>query len=318
MTWKVLVTPRTFGKTDPVPREMLIKAGCEVVPNPFGRMLTEDELISLGGDVDGIIGGLDPFTRRVMENCRNLKAISRYGVGVNNVDLEYASARGIMVTNTPGANSAAVAELAIALIMAAARKVCCSDRAIRQGVWKQYHGMQLSGKTIGIVGTGQIGRETAELARGLRMKVLCNDIMPNRDWASAIGAEYVKLERLIRESDYVSVHVPYNEDTHHLISSEQFASMKQSAIVVNTARGGIIDETALCEALASGRIAGAALDVFETEPPSGSPLLAMDNVVLTSHIGAHTQEAVENMGRMAAQNLIMCLSGATPANVVTN
>lgn len=317
MTWRVLVTPRTFGKTDPVPIEMLMKAGCEVVLNPFGRLLSEDELISLGGDADGIIGGLDPFTRRVLEGCPRLKAISRYGVGVNNVDLAYATARGIVVTNTPGANSSAVAELAIALIMAAARRVCCSDRAIRQGSWRQYHGMQLSGKTIGIIGTGQIGRETAELAKGLRMKVLCNDIMPDREWAAAIGAEYVDLARLIRESDYVSLHVPHDENTHHLISTEQFAAMKPSAMIVNTARGGIIDEAALCEALAKGWISGAALDVFEAEPPLGSPLVSMDNVVLTSHIGAHTQEAVENMGRMAARNLITCLEGAAPANVVT-
>ncbi len=184
MTWRVLVTPRTFGMTDPVP------------------------------------------------------------VGVNNVDVAYAAARGILFTNTPGANSSALAELAIALMMAVSRRVCSSDRAIRGGVWKQRPGMQLGGKTVGIVGTGQIGRETAELARGLRMKVICTDIVPNRDWAAAAGAEYVHLEQLIRESDYISLQVPYGESTRHLIFTEQFATMKPSAIIVNTSRGGIIDEAA--------------------------------------------------------------------------
>ena len=316
MTAKILVTPRTFGKTDPVPMRMLSEAGCEVVVNPYGRQLSEDELVELIADVDGVIAGLDPYTRRVMEHGSKLKVISRYGVGVNNVDLDYATARGIMVTNTPGANSSAVAELTIALLMAASRHVCTSDRAIRQGMWKQYHGSQVRGKTIGIIGTGQIGKETAELALGLRMNVLCNDIVPDREWAAKVGAEYVDLSELVSKSDYVSLHVPYSEGTRHMLSTRELAMMKPSAILVNTARGGIVDEAALYEALVKGTIAGAALDVFEVEPPVGSPLLELDNVVLTSHIGAHTQEALQNMGRMAVANLLAGLKGGKPANLV--
>lgn len=316
MTVKVLVTPRTFGKSDPVPLTMLEEAGYEVITNPYGRTLSEDEMVRLVQDVDGVIVGLDPISRRVLDHGLRLKAISKYGVGVNNIDVDYANRKGIMVTNTPGANSSAVAELTLGLLMAACRRICISDRGIRQGKWAQHPGFQLEGKTIGIIGTGQIGKQVAERAIGLRMAVVCNDIHPDYDWARQVGATYVGLPKLLCCSDFISLHIPLEDETYHLMSAEQFAMMKPSAVLVNTARGGIVDESALYNALIHSQIAGAALDVFECEPPNGSPLLTLDNVVMTSHIGAHTQEAVENMGRMAAANLLQCLKGLIPKCIV--
>ncbi len=316
MNKKILVTPRTFGKADPVPMQMLKEAGCEVISNPYGRLLTEEEISELIQDVDGIIVGLDPLNASVLSKAERLKAISKYGVGVNNIDLEYATERGIIVANTPGANSLAVAELAIGLMFAVSRRICVSDRNIRQGKWQQYPGLQIKGKTIGLIGTGQIGRHTGELARGLGMEVICFDLYPNEEWAESIDAKYVTLQEIITDADFISIHVPLTDDTYHLISSKELDQMKPSAAIINTARGGIIDEQALYEALKDGKIAGAGLDVFETEPLTDSKLLELDNVVLTSHIGAHTREATENMGRLAAANLLTILRGDIPKYVV--
>ena len=316
MKKKILVTPRTFGKADPVPIEMLREAGCEIISNPYGRLLTEEEMSELIQDVDGVIVGLDPLNASVISKAQRLKAISKYGVGVNNIDLDYASERGIIVANTPGANSLAVAELAIGLIFAVARRICTSDRNIRQGRWQQYPGLQIKGKTIGLIGTGQIGRHTGELARGLGMEVICYDLYPDEEWAESIGAKYVALQEIITDSDFISIHIPLTDDTYHLISSSELDQMKPSAVIINTARGGIIDEEALYEALKDGEITGAGLDVFEAEPLTDSKLLELDNVVLTSHIGAHTRESTENMGRLAAANLLAILRGEIPKYAV--
>ena len=309
MSYKVLVTPRTFGKSDPVPLAMLEEAGCEIVANNLGRMMTEAELAELIVDVDGVIAGLDPFTEDVLSKAGKLKAICRYGVGVNNIALDYAKNKGIAVANTPGANSLAVAELTIGLLFAVCRRISRFDQDIRQGVWRQYPGMQLGGKTMGVVGTGQIGRHVAQLARGLGMGVVCYDVYPDLTWAEELGMDYVSLPELIKAADFISLHIPYNEGTHHLIGRAELDQMKPSAVVLNTSRGGIIDEVALWDAVSENRIWGAGLDVFEKEPPLDSPLAKLDHVVLTSHIGSHTQESVENMGRMAVRNLLACLNG---------
>ncbi|HQJ24759.1 MAG TPA: phosphoglycerate dehydrogenase [Bacillota bacterium] len=307
MTVKILVTPRTFGKSDPVPLAMLEEAGCEIVRNPHGRVMTEEEMVAMVQGVDGIIVGLDPVTKKVIDSGGSLRAVSKYGVGVNNIDIDYAVSKGIKITNTPGANSAAVAEHTIGLLLSVCRHIATSDREIRQGKWTQHPGFQLEGKTMGIVGTGQIGRQVAERAKGLRMSVLCYDIYPDGFWAKKAGVAYCSFNELLERSDFVSLHVPLVDVTYHMISVNQLARMKKNSILVNTARGGIIDENALYDALVNNVIAGAALDVFENEPVEDSPLKELDNVVMTSHIGAHTLEAVQNMGRMAVKNLLESL-----------
>jgi D-3-phosphoglycerate dehydrogenase len=312
MSLKVVITPRTFGKMDPTPMEMLQERGYELTLNTSGRVLEEEELINLLEDADGLIVGLDPVTEKVLKSAKKLKVISKFGVGIDNIDLDAATRMGILVTNTPGANSSAVAELAFGLMLDLARHISESDRSIRRGQWKSYRGFELNGKTLGIIGTGRIGRELAKRARCFNMLLICHDIEEDHDWASQIGAKYLPLHDVLKNSDIVSLHIPLNNETYHIISAPELQMMREGAILINTARGGLIDENALYEALKDNQLAGAGLDVLETEPPEDSPLMDLENVVLTSHIGAHTVEANRAMGIMASQNVIEALSGEMP------
>lgn len=312
MDYQILVTPRTFGGSDPGAAEFLARAGCKLIMNPYGRLMTEDELIELIPEADGIIVGLDPLSARVLDHAGRLKVISKYGVGLDNIDIEAATAKGIIVTYTPGTNSSAVAELAFGLMLDVARSISASDRQIRQGQWGRFSGMELWGKTLGIAGTGQIGKQLALRARGFEMPILCCDIHPDHDWAARTGAEYVGLPDLLSRSDFVSIHLPLSDATFHLIGARELQMMKKSAVLINTSRGGVIDEDALLLALTEKRLAGAGLDVLESEPPQDTPLARLDNVVLTSHIGAHTREASLAMSRLAAENTVRGLLGERP------
>lgn len=312
MTQKILITPRTFGMIDSRPIEYLRNQGYDLIINPFGRLLTEEEMINLISDMDGIIVGLDPINANVIASAQKLKIISKYGVGVDNIAVDCATQQKIMVTNTPGANSLAVAELTLGLILDVARQISFSDRRLRQNQWGKYHGFELKNKTLGLIGTGQIGREVAVRAKGFGMKIIGHDLHPDPEWARTIGGVYMSLNELLSSADIISLHLPLAEDTYHMISSQEFSLMKSSAILINTARGGIVDEEALLEALQNKEIIGAGLDVYENEPPIDSPLRSLDNVVLTSHIGAHTFEAISRMGKMAAENLVAGLSQKRP------
>ncbi len=318
MSHKILITPRTFGKTDPTPIALLHEAGYELVFNPFQRPLTKDEIIPLIRDADGIIVGLDDIDQEVLQHTRKLKVISKYGAGVNNIDLTSATERGIVVTNTPGVNNSAVAELALGLMLDVARHVSDSDRQIRRGEWGRYMGFELEGKTLGIIGTGQIGRQVASKAREFEMSIIAHDIAPDYSWANKIGVSYVALPELLKNADIISLHLPLTENTYHLIGENELAQFKPTAILINTSRGEMVDEKALYVALREKRLYGAGLDVYEDEPLKDSLLKTLDNIVLTSHIGAHTQEAVRGMGRTAASNLIKVLSGEIPEYLVNH
>lgn len=315
MKWRVLATPRTFGAADERAAQILQEAGCQLIRNPYGRLLTEDEMITLIPEMDGIIIGLDPLNERVLEKGVRLKVISKYGVGLDNIDVAAATARRIPVAFTPGTNSAAVAELAFGLMLDAARHISASDRQIRQGLWGRFSGTQLWGKTLGLVGTGQIGQQLALRARGFEMPLLCHDARPDYDWAQRMGASYVDLPDLLRRSDFVSLHIPLSEATCHLIGGAELGMMKPGAIIINTSRGGIIDEEALHEALSQKRLGAAGLDVVECDPPQDTPLARLDNVVLTSHIGAHTVEASSAMSNLAAENVVAALQGGRPKHI---
>ncbi|NLW55025.1 MAG: phosphoglycerate dehydrogenase [Firmicutes bacterium] len=312
MTQKVLITPRTFGTIDSKPIKLLRDQDYELIFNPHGRLLTEEELINLISDVVGVIVGLDPMTAKVLNSAKKLKIISKYGVGVDNIAVDCATQKKIMVTNTPGANSLAVAELTFGLILDVARQITFSDRRLRQNQWGKCYGFELNGKTLGLIGTGRIGREVAVRAKGFGMRIIGYDLKPDLEWARTVGVAYMSLDRLLSSADIISLHVPLAEGTYHLISSRELALMKRSAILINTARGGIVDEDALFQALHNKEIAGAGLDVYENEPSADSLLRSLDNVVLTSHIGSHTFESISRMGWMAAENLVAGLSGKRP------
>jgi D-3-phosphoglycerate dehydrogenase len=307
MGYKVLVTPRSFGKTNPTPIEVLKEKGYEVIMNPYGRIMTEEEMISEIEDVDGIIIGVDPLNRNVLKHAKKLKAISKYGVGTDNIDMEYTKNAGIPVTRTVGANSDAVADYAMALLLGVARKVVLIDKECRKLNWNKITTVEMWGKTLGLIGLGSIGKGVAKRASGFNMKILAYDLYQDEEYAKANNIEYVSLEKLLKESDFISLHLPLTKDTKNLISYKEFEMMKDKAVIVNTARGGIIDEEALLWALKENKIWGAGIDVFEEEPPKNQELLKLDNIIIGSHCAASTYEAIDNMGMMAAQNLIQYL-----------
>ncbi|MCD6524511.1 MAG: hydroxyacid dehydrogenase [Thermococcus sp.] len=290
--------------------EVLKNAGFEIV---YEEYPDENRLLELVGDVDAIIVRSKPkVTRKVIEAAPKLKVIGRAGVGLDNIDLEAAKERGIKVVNSPGASSRSVAELAVGLMFAVARKIAFADRKMREGVWakKQCMGIELEGKTVGVIGFGRIGYEVAKIAKALGMNVLLYDPYPNEERAKEVGGKFVSLEELLKESDIVTLHVPLLDATRHLINEERLKLMKPTAILINAARGAVVDTEALVKALKDGWIAGAGLDVFEEEPlPADHPLTKLDNVVLTPHIGASTEEAQMRAGVQVAEQIIEILKG---------
>jgi len=264
----------------------------------------------------------DTIDARLMDAAPNLKIIANYGVGYNNVDVAAAAQRGILVTNTPGILTNATADLAMALILAVGRRIVEGDRMVREGkfrFWAPFHflGCEISGKTLGIIGLGRIGRAVARRAAGFGMNILYHNrrrLPPERE--AALRIEHTDLESLLSESDFVSLHVPLTEETHHLIGTRELSFMQPSAFLINTARGPVVDEVALVDALRRGTIAGAGLDVYENEPELAPGLGELGNVVLLPHVGSATAETRYKMAAMAAENLVAGLAGRIPLNCV--
>jgi D-3-phosphoglycerate dehydrogenase len=298
--YRVLVTSTSFNKVDPLPRERLIQSGCEIVENPFGRPLKEEELIPLLKEVDGIVAGLDEYSRKAILSTNRLKVISRYGVGVDNIDLEAAKERGILVVNTPEVNTQAVADLTFGLILAVCRKIPKAHFSTQKGNWGRLIGRGVYKKSLGIIGLGRIGKAVAERARGFSMEILAYDIKIQE----APGIRFLPLEELLATGDFITLHCDLNPGSKGIIGAEELVLMKKTAFLINTARGGLIDENALYQALRDWKIAGAALDAFQDEPPVNSPLLTLDNIITTPHIGSYTHEALLEMGLIAVDNLI--------------
>jgi len=285
----------------------IVSQGFQLVTNPYGRRLKETEAAELlTDDIVGMIAGVEPLTRPVLEGAKSLKVISRCGVGLDSVDLMAARERSIEVFNTPGAPVVSVAELTLSLILNMLRKVAQADRSIRAGEWKPLMGGLLAAQTIGVIGYGRIGKRVCQLLHAFGAKVLVYDKM---ETSVEANLQFLPMRELIRKSDVIALHLPYDEETRHLIDTEMLELMKPNAILVNTSRGGIIDEVALHRALSEKRIAGAALDVFEEEPYKG-PLRELPNVLLTAHMGSYAQEARRQMEDEAVENLYKGLVGA--------
>ena len=301
---KILITPRSFGNHSKKPFELLEQKGYQLVTNPYGRILTQDEMIKEIADVDGIIVGIDPLNAEVLKYAKKLKVISKYGVGTDNIDIEYAKNHNTHVTITKGANSEAVADYAVALMLAVARKIVYIDKGCRTLNWKKVNSMGMYGKTLGLVGMGSIGKNVVKRAKGFSMNILAYDVFNDEEFAASNNVEYASLEKLLKESDFISIHLPLNDKTRYIIGEKELAMMKETAVLVNTARGGLIDENALYKVLKENKIWGAGVDVFEQEPPSNEGLLTLDNIVIGSHCAASTYEAIDNMGIMASQNII--------------
>lgn len=304
---KILVTPRSFGKHSHAAIELLEKQGLDVLLNPYGRILTEEEMKKEIVDVEGIIVGVDPLNSAILEKAKNLKAISKYGVGTDNIDLAYCKEHQIPVTITNNANSDSVADFAFALMLAAARRLVEVDGSCRRLDWGKKTSIGVYGKTIGVLGTGAIGKGVIKRAKGFNMNILAYDIFKDEAFAREYGVQYTPLEQIFAESDFISLHLPAVEETKDLINQEAFEKMKETAILVNTARGELIDEDALYEALKNKKIWGAGVDVFKKEPPENKKLLELDNIVIGAHSAASTVEAVDAMSWMAAENILESL-----------
>lgn len=301
---KVLTTPRSYGKTDPTVFEMLEKAGLEVIRNETGGILDREAMKRLLADCEGVIVGVDPLDTQVMAAAPRLRAIAKYGVGVDNIDLEAARARGIKVSRTVGANAEAVADYAMTLMLAVARRAAAIDARCRRGDWGKITTRDVSGGVLGLLGLGAIGRLVARRAQGFGMTVMAYDPFWDEDYARVNGIVKASPEEICARADVISLHLPLTEETRGTIGAPELAQMKPDAILVNTARGGLIDENALLDALAAGRIYGAGVDAFAQEPPEDPRWFTLENVVLGSHCAASTDGAARNMGRMATENLI--------------
>jgi D-3-phosphoglycerate dehydrogenase / 2-oxoglutarate reductase len=304
---RVFISTTTFGEDHPLILNVLAKAKVAVTMNPLHRRLNEEEItgILIKGRYDGLLAGLEPLTKNVLVNAKDLKVISRVGVGLDNVDQTAASKLGIKVFNTPGVLTDAVAELTLGFILAALRKIAYSDRQMHKGIWDKKMGSLLGGKILGIVGFGHIGRRVAELALAFGAKIIFSDVCKIRHPL----AKQVTFKALIKSADIISLHASGQD---RLIGEKEIKAAKQGVIIVNTSRGRSIDETALLKGLSSGKIASAALDVFEQEPYNGD-LCKNDHVILTPHIGSYAKEARMKMEKMAVDNLIKGLKGGRNA-----
>ncbi|MDY4197149.1 MAG: phosphoglycerate dehydrogenase [Peptoniphilaceae bacterium] len=290
--------------------KFLAEKKIEYTLNPYGRIMTAAEMKEELANVDGIIVGVDPLNREVLETATRLKAISKYGVGVDNIDVDYAKSKGIPISITRGANSDAVADYTFALLLAVARRLPEINNTGKAGDWSKKVSLDVFGKKLGVIGMGAIGRKVIERAKGFQMEVFGFDIFEDPEYMQINQVKKASVEEIMKECDFVSLHLPLTEETRHLIDEKALSLAKENLVLINTARGGLIDEKALYQVLREGRIYGAGLDAFEEESPSGSPLFTLDNVVIGTHTAASTVDATKNMSKMSLENLLRDLEGA--------
>jgi phosphoglycerate dehydrogenase-like enzyme len=318
VSWNVLVTARTLNVTGARALELLQAAGCRVVNAPKFGPLPEAELLPLLEGMDAVLASMDAFTAAVLGSkpAAKLKIISRWGVGYDAIDVSAATRQGIVVAYTPGLLNDAVADYAMALLFALARRVHEGHLSMREGRWASGWGHDIAGKTLGLIGCGRIGQAVAKRASGFNLRLLGSDVAPNAD-AEKLGVKFVPLDRLLAESDFVSLHAALTPQNRGLIGEAQLRRMKKSAYLVNTARGALVDEPALIRALREGWIAGAALDAFTVEPlPADHPLRSTPNVLLTPHQASFGYDTGERVSTAAAQAIVELSQGRRPQWVV--
>lgn len=302
---KVLITPRSYGKYNKEELQtMLIEHGITPVFNPYGRIMEEEEMIHEVRDVDGLIVGVDPVNRNVLEAAPKLKAIAKYGVGVDNIDCQFARERGIFISRTVNANSEAVADFAMALLMAVARRVVEIDQGCHKEDWSKKEALDIYNKKIGILGLGAIGRGVVKRAKGFEMKVYGYDVVKDEEYIKENGIIFADINTIIKECDFISLHMPLTKDTKHILNKDNLKYAKKNLIIINTARGGLMNEDDVYDLLKAKKIYGVGIDAFEHEPAQNSTLLEFPNVVAGSHTAASSQGAINMMSTMATKNVI--------------
>jgi D-3-phosphoglycerate dehydrogenase len=309
---KVLVVPSLLASRSSPYLARLEAAGFEVLRSPLGQPYGEAELIDGLRGVFATVAGGEPYTERVLREAPDLEVIARFGVGYDQVDVPAATRHGVYVAMAFGSNHETVADFALGLMGAVARNLVAYHERVTAGDWGWEFRPGLWRATVGIVGLGRIGRAVARRCRGYEMRILAHDIAPDPAYVRAHGIELVPLETLLREADFVTLHAPHTPETDRLIDTARLRLMKPTAFLINTARGGLVDEAALYEALRARRIAGAGLDVFRREPPTGSPLLELDNVVVTPHAAGSDLASEAAMGQCCAESILAVALGAAP------
>ncbi|MBD2864753.1 phosphoglycerate dehydrogenase [Paenibacillus oceani] len=314
---KVLVTATNYSRLCAEAKRLLEEGGCEVIENKVGRPHTFEELAPLVADIDGVVAGVDTWDEAVFKLAPKLKAIARFGVGVDNIDLAKAREYGVQVTNVPGGNANAVAELTVGLLLALIRSIPALHQSARRGYWDRHVGGELAGKTVALLGFGNIAQMVAKKLSGFDVEIIAYDKYPTAAKSAELGVELVSAEEALARGDIVSMHLPSLPDTRHMMNDERFGAMKRGAYFINTARGALVDEGALYRALKSGTISGAAIDVYETEPVSSdNPLFQLDNIITTPHTAAETEETYRQVGLVTAQALLDVFVGKRPDNPV--
>ncbi|MDA8217196.1 MAG: phosphoglycerate dehydrogenase [Dehalococcoidales bacterium] len=316
MPHKVLITSLSFFRYPGRHLELLQESGCEVIDSHAQRPLSQSEMIKLVADVDAIIAGGDCLNAAVIAAAPRLKVISRQGVGYDAVDVAAATRAGVVVTTTPGANHVTVAELALGLMIALARQLQRQMPIAKAGLWDRLPGIELAGKTLGIVGLGRIGKALATRAKAMEIEVVAYDVLRDRLFADQHSIRYLQFNDLLIRSDFVSLHAPASPGTPPMIGENEIRLMKPTAFLVNTARGSLVDENALYLALKEDRLAGAALDCWQREPPAPGGLLALDKVLPTPHVGGMTHEASVRGAIGAAENTLQVLRGERCSDAV--
>ncbi len=309
--FKVFVSTHPFSSITSEPLDLLSRPDIHIELNPYGRRITPEELKTHLADKNALIAGTERIDKDVLDCASELKVIARVGIGLNNIDFDEVKRRGILLTYTPEAVSQAVAELTVAHMLNVMRSIHQIHSAVKDGHWRRIIGSEIAGKTIGLIGFGRVGKRVAKMLRGFSCRIVANDIAPDQEVASRYGVQFCSKEEIYQKADIISLHVPVTPLTRNFIGEAELVTMKPGSYLINTARGEIVDESALCEALTKGTIAGAAIDVFQTEPYSG-PLCELENVVLTAHSGSCSTEARYLMEFGAAQEVIRFLNGEPP------
>lgn len=313
---KILITTVPFGENNRLPLDLLENAAIEYLVNPYNRKLTESQLCELVSDFDVLIAGTEPITDEVMAQASKLKFISRVGIGLDSVDLIAAKKRGIKISYTPDAPAPAVAELTLGMILTLLRSVHISNLHIRTGKWERILGRRLNNITVGIIGVGRIGTHLLRCMSGFgKIRVLANDLIPKSQLNPEFNLEWVTKEEIYKEADLISLHLPLTSLTRNMIRHEQLLQMKKDAFIINTSRGGIINEDDLYRVMIKGHLGGAAIDVFENEPYKGK-LIEIDRCVLTAHMGSMSIDCRSKMEIEATEEAIRFLAGKPLVNKV--
>jgi D-3-phosphoglycerate dehydrogenase len=314
---KLLITARSFGKNEPTHLTSLEEAGFSIFECREGADIDKRYMEELLPEIEAWVVSAYPINDQVLEKCPSLRLIIKHGVGVDNIDIASATKRNIIVMNTPGANHIPVADLTITLLLCFTRQIVKAHQNVVSGNWGRFLGTGVYGKYLGIIGLGRVGLAVADRAKGFGMKLLGFDpYAGERIKAERDDIQIVELEQLLESADFISINVPLSEETEGLIGRDALQKMKRSAVIVNTSRGKIVDESAIYQALQENQISGYATDVFEQEPPIDSPLLTLPNVLLTPHIGSYTQDAMNSLGEQVVKSILSVYNGKIPENIL--